>query len=309
MAVSTDLLDFYWALFERSCDAVTAIASALNSFYARRGFHLRKKVVSEFLTLRSCHADCEKDEGIREPFRRGLGYAIQWYSNLRSLLEERLDSAVEACSSTIKIHRSHPSLPYPNVSHSQDSAQCARALQQLCPACFAGTSFGRPLQGGGDFHVCFDGNLHHRHAKSAGEGTIFHQPNHFLSKEFVDGVGMRIANARRTPAKSIRRKVPDEAVDDCERAYKAAKGDKETAMSERFDDNGLMALVCRHDIPLFLANIDTPGEQQKYAVALLEHLFSLIPPNATVLALYDIGCVLDRSIELVSNFFLMLYIR
>lgn len=46
---------------------------------------------------------------------------------------------------------------------------------------------------------------------------------------------------------------------------------------DKFDDRGIMALVCRHDIPLFFANIDTPGEQQKYGVALLEHLFSLIP--------------------------------
>ncbi|KAJ7582135.1 hypothetical protein C8J56DRAFT_1005953 [Mycena floridula] len=58
-----------------------------------------------------------------------------------------------------------------------------------------------------------------------------------------------------------------------------------------------MALVCHHDIPLFLANIDTPGEQQKYTIALLEMLFNLIPLMATVVALYDIGCVLDRSLK------------
>jgi hypothetical protein len=61
-----------------------------------------------------------------------------------------------------------------------------------------------------------------------------------------------------------------------------------------------MSLVCRHDIPLFFANIDTPGEQQKYSVALLEHLFSLLPPNATVCGLYDVGCVLDRSLNRVN---------
>jgi hypothetical protein len=60
-----------------------------------------------------------------------------------------------------------------------------------------------------------------------------------------------------------------------------------------------MALVCRHDIPVFLANIDTPGEQQKYAVALIKKLFTMIPANATVAIFYDVGCVLDRSLELV----------
>lgn len=62
-----------------------------------------------------------------------------------------------------------------------------------------------------------------------------------------------------------------------------------------------MALLCRHDIPLFFANIDTPGEQQKYAVALIEHFFSFLPPNATVAVLYDVGCVVDRSANLVSS--------
>jgi hypothetical protein len=62
-----------------------------------------------------------------------------------------------------------------------------------------------------------------------------------------------------------------------------------------------MALVCRHDILLFFANIDTPGEQQKYSVALLEHLFLFIPTCATVVSLYDIGCVLDRSLHQVST--------
>lgn len=50
----------------------------------------------------------------------------------------------------------------------------------------------------------------------------------------------------------------------------------------------------------FLANIDTPGEQQKYMVALLAYLFSLLPPQTTVVCLYDVGCVLDRSLHLVS---------
>jgi hypothetical protein len=45
MAISTDLLDFYWALFERSCDAVNAMASSLNTFYARRGFRFLNKQV------------------------------------------------------------------------------------------------------------------------------------------------------------------------------------------------------------------------------------------------------------------------
>jgi hypothetical protein len=38
MAVSIHLLDFYFALLERSGDAVTAMSAALRTFYSRRGF-------------------------------------------------------------------------------------------------------------------------------------------------------------------------------------------------------------------------------------------------------------------------------
>ncbi len=45
-SVSIALLDFYAALFERSCDAVNALATALNHFYIRRGFFLVNKHAS-----------------------------------------------------------------------------------------------------------------------------------------------------------------------------------------------------------------------------------------------------------------------
>lgn len=104
---------------------------------------------------------------------------------------------------------------------------------------------------------------------------------------------------RKHPAKSHVPLVPDEAVDQCENAYEAAEGKKQKAAMDSFDDTGIMALICRHDIPLFFANIDSPGEQQKYSVALLQHFFSLLPPEATVVALYDVGCVLARTLSKV----------
>ena len=52
IAVSIDLLDFYGALFDRSADAVTALASALKAMYSYRGFPiLNSKVRSTHLTL------------------------------------------------------------------------------------------------------------------------------------------------------------------------------------------------------------------------------------------------------------------
>ncbi|KAG1848708.1 hypothetical protein DFJ58DRAFT_842820 [Suillus subalutaceus] len=49
--------------------------------------------------------------------------------------------------------------------------------------------------------------------------------------------------------------------------------------------------------PYFFADIDSPGEQRKYSVALIEHLFTLLPPQATVVTLYDVGCVLAWSLS------------
>lgn len=191
-----------------------------------------------------------------------------------------------------------------SVPSSLRNGQCAPILVQRCPACFGGILFGRPTAEGGDIHIATDGNFHHRHRRAAGDCPHFYDPTYFLPKEFVDRVGHRIDAQRKRPAKTHAPLVPDEAIDQCETAYEAADGKKQKAAMDSFDDTGIMALICRHDIPLFFANIDSPGEQQKYPVALLEQLYSLIPPHATVVALYDVGCVLARSLGKVSLFYL-----
>ncbi|OJT05167.1 hypothetical protein TRAPUB_3992 [Trametes pubescens] len=150
---------------------------------------------------------------------------------------------------------------------------------------------------GGDIHVALDATFSQRHNISAGESPWFYEPKFFLSKEEVDAVGVRITAARKKPAHKHKGEVPEAALDQCERSYQAADEKKEKTHGTKFDDTGLMALVCRHDIVLFLANVDTPGEQQKYGIALLERLFQHVPAEATVAAFYDIGCVLDRSIH------------
>jgi Kyakuja-Dileera-Zisupton transposase len=153
----------------------------------------------------------------------------------------------------------------------------------------------------GDIHVSLDGNFSHRHLRrTVDEGKQYHVPPYYIGKEFVDNIGDAMAAAKAKPAKARAPKVPDEAVDGCEDGHIAGKGTNVKTSTQIYDDTGTMALCCRHDIPIFVANIDTPGEQQKYAVALLSKLFSLLPPKATVVAFYDVGCVLDRSLQTVS---------
>ncbi|KAJ7597943.1 hypothetical protein C8J56DRAFT_1042113 [Mycena floridula] len=310
-AFSFGILEMYRALFERSCDAINAMSSAMQTFYQRRGFLF----ASQNGTLSI------------DPFRKSLSSAVQWYDSLGVMVYDRMEQAVDLClkyideqsaRSTASAEPSVAPSPAPETSTSTaPSAQpgvergpstepilltpgeCDRILQDLCPACFGGRLYGRSFQEGGDIHVSTDGNFHHKHFKKAGDSASFYKPKHVLPKDVVDKVRSDILDARRRP--TPKKKIPDEAIDACEESHQAAKPERKKAQPQ-FDDNGLMSLVCRHNIPLFVANIDTPGEGQQYAVALILHLFSLLPPQATVVVLYDLACVLDRSSQLYELF-------
>ncbi|KIJ51202.1 hypothetical protein M422DRAFT_87068, partial [Sphaerobolus stellatus SS14] len=91
-------------------------------------------------------------------------------------------------------------------------------------------------------------------------------------------------------------KSPPGSLDDCERHHKAADDKGNNEGTGLYASKANMGMVCKHDRPLFVADIKTPGEQQFYSIALIRQLASYLPPNATIGILYDIGCQLDRSI-------------
>ncbi|KAG7097874.1 hypothetical protein E1B28_005186 [Marasmius oreades] len=279
-AFSIELLDLYHRLWQRSSDAITSFSSALIATYKYRGFSLYG----------------EKGGEQHDPIRRPLSQAIQWYDCLAVMVERQVNNIIDTCISegsapSPTAHASGSSnlraavdtaptpaalepfgsgAPGPFEELSKD--ECAARLQRLCPCCFGGNKYGLSFDDGGDIHVALDGNLHHRQLASAGEGVPFYDSTRFLSKAFVDSVGERMAAARKKPPKPRNPKVPDEAIDQCRESYHAAKGDSKNAASDVFRERGLMGLVCRHDIPVLIASIDTPGEQQKYAIALFEAL-------------------------------------
>ncbi|KAG1846399.1 hypothetical protein DFJ58DRAFT_730530 [Suillus subalutaceus] len=241
MAISVELLSFYRALFEHSCGAINALASALKTHYSRRGF-----VMTDI-----------RGEIIQEPFRRGLGYTVQWYDMLQIQIKCKVKEALQNSHQQVATFRSQAedqvatSTPLSTLH----KGRCTSILVQRCPMAISITATS-------------------------------------VLQEIVLASTIRLTSSRKTHVPV----VPDEAIDQCETAYEAADGKKQKAAMDSFDDTGIMALICHHDIPLFFANIDSLGEQQKYSVALLEHLFGLIPPHATVVALYDVGCVLARSL-------------
>ncbi|KAI0059012.1 hypothetical protein BV25DRAFT_1809822 [Artomyces pyxidatus] len=283
-AVSVPLLDFYFALFERSGDAVTAFSAALRSVYTKRGY----PVVNQ------------AGIPIEDPFRRGLSNAIQWYDQICIRIERSIQASVDKAIRQIDDSRK-VDVPSEDGSITDLTAgvEAHKILQRRCPACFAGKTYGVSFDRGGDVHVAVDANFHHRHRKSVGDNGFgdFFDPEYIIPKEEVDAVGEDILRLRPRPSPKRNIAVPQEAIDECEKSYQAADGNKAKANSDIFDDTGLCSINCRHDIPLFVANLDTPGEQQKYAFSLIKKLFSLLPSNATVVVLYDIGCVVDSSLN------------
>lgn len=90
-------------------------------------------------------------------------------------------------------------------------------------------------------------------------------------------------------------KVPASVLNGCEASFTAADEQREKASTQFFDDTALMALLCRHDRVLWVANMRSAGERQYYALVLIETLFQHLPRNFLIGLLYDIGCQLHRS--------------
>ncbi|KAJ6505166.1 hypothetical protein C8R45DRAFT_817754 [Mycena sanguinolenta] len=296
--VSIDLLEIYRALFERSCDAITALASALHTIYGRRGF----KVIST------------RKPGIRatNPFRDLLGQAVMWSSNLRDRLQARLKAALEAADLGLFGAAAQPeipqvsevpealeaSVPPTGASPALTPGPASRVLRERCPACFGLEDWGRDLEEGGDVILGADGCFSYRQLRSAGDGPIVYDPTYFVSPAKVKAVRKRILKARKKAPAKYNPPVLHDAVDACEESWDAVNEKKQKADPKRYDRSGVFVLTCRHSQVLFLADVNTPGEQQQYIVALMEEVLEQLPPQATVIQGYDVGCSTDRSLNL-----------
>ncbi|KAF7371589.1 CxC1 domain-containing protein [Mycena venus] len=352
IGVSIDVLDLYRAMFERSCDAITALAAALHTVYDRRGF----TVVSDRNPL----------DRVADPFRGSLTQAVQWSTNLHHRIARRLSDVLSAAeqalfpsapaallglepttTSTASVspagRRSDvaeqallPSVPLalrledevmePAMTSAAPSAPSAApsaappaassslpapdpapltpgrahcTLRERCPACFGLTEWGRDLvESGGDVQLGSDGCFSFRHVRSAGDGSIGYVPTLFVPQHKVEAVAKRIKNARTNPRAGATPRIPREAVEACESMFDATNEKVRRGTLKRYNASGIFSMTCRHGQVLFLVNIYTPGEQQCYIIAALEELLSMLPPHATVLQAYDIGCVVDHSLDL-----------
>lgn len=92
-------------------------------------------------------------------------------------------------------------------------------------------------------------------------------------------------------------KIPTSVLDECQDSFDAANEGREKASTKYFSDTGLFACLCRHDRPLFLANMTTAGEHQFYFLALLNRFMKEVPEEMTVGVLYDVACNMERSMK------------
>ncbi|KAG6835143.1 hypothetical protein H0H93_004459, partial [Arthromyces matolae] len=186
-------------------------------------------------------------------------------------------------------------------------------LRSACPLCFGGT-FQEPNADNDvpQAIVCVDACFTQKRNSGARDPPRSHPCSVFVPESEVEKMERYVAHKRPTnprPQKRTRREEEDEAcdhyegplrvpksvLDDCEASFTAADDRREKASTQFFDDTALMALVCRHDVVLFLANVRSAGEKQHYVYVLIETLFQHLPQWFRLGVLYDIGCQLERS--------------
>ncbi|KAJ6615333.1 hypothetical protein B0H10DRAFT_1950033 [Mycena sp. CBHHK59/15] len=233
----------------------------------------------------------------KDSFRDAFGHAVQWYNNLRAKMMRKVDTVLDDAAKSLfpppppltartdeentaptnveasevpeeasfAPNMSDAPLP-PELSTSSDLSNVPNPPHVPDSFQAGRTEFfvsGAPpalaLKPGDDHYR--NGCFSYRHLRSAGDGPSSYDPSYFLPKEKVDKIGERIRQARKKKPKDHTPPIPKEAV-------------------------------------LFLCNIDTPGEQQHYIVAMMEEVGSLLPPEATIVQCYDVACVTDNSVNL-----------
>jgi hypothetical protein len=163
-----------------------------------------------------------------------------------------------------------------------------------------------------DVIVCLDACFSQKRNKTKGECGQQDPPNHYPSsvfmseadvkavEDFVDGCRSRHPpQAQSSSAKDDGYEpgmsVPASVLNGCNDSFVAADEKREKTSTQFFADTGLMALLSRHDWPLWTVNMTLAGEKQHYAIALLQRLFKHIPSYTTMDVLYDVGCNLHHS--------------
>ncbi|THU92423.1 hypothetical protein K435DRAFT_672151, partial [Dendrothele bispora CBS 962.96] len=187
-------------------------------------------------------------------------------------------------------------------------------LRRRCPTCFGGEfDTEKDRLSWSDVIVCLDACFTQRHNTQPRDPTRQHPDSFFIPQSEVEAVEARVEKARSQAAHATKKtKTSGEqdteddhledgmllskaVLDSCGNSFKATHEFLAKVIPKGCDVTAVMALLCRHDRPLWVVNMSTPGERQHYAITLLEKLFEHLPRFMHVGVLYDIGCHLERS--------------
>ncbi|KAG2047005.1 hypothetical protein BDR06DRAFT_985353 [Suillus hirtellus] len=276
LAVDLRVLEFVCLLFVCQSPNQTAWCDAVETFLDGMGYKL------------SC----------KNNLHRCFGNAFHWYQVLTIMARNHI-------STLITDIRKDQACPPPINQPSE--YLCSR-----CLLCFGGnTHHGSDLHSIPDTIICIDAYFTQKHSTNPHGADSINPPNptptFFPSdnnvkamEDFVQschGERCRVWVSRAEGDKDHYEgmRVPVSVLNRCGESFVAADEKREKASTHVFTDTGLMALLCRHDCVLWLANLTSAGEKQHYALALLDCLFKHLPPWMTIGLLYDIGCQLKQS--------------
>ena len=260
--------------------------------------------------------------------RKRFSHSLKWFGALENLVTHNVQQAIDSAREGLPPREPEPS----DDAEPREEATASSYLRQRCPICFGKVFSHHPAyvashitlfttntalsSSAPDIIVCADANFTQKRLKKKTDDPDdpdverHHPDTAFLSRSIVRAVADRVQTLRTTgnvappeesaPGNDEDRvepgmKVPSSVLDGCGSTFIAADEKREKASTKLFADTGLMALLCRHDRVLWLANVEESGEKQHYALALMEQLFKHLPPFVTVGLLYDINCQLHRS--------------
>jgi hypothetical protein len=153
-----------------------------------------------------------------------------------------------------------------------------------------------------DCIVCLDACFTQKRRHSPRDAEHHHPASVFLSEDKVQHAEDMVSRLRQSHERSSAADNPLQGMQvssaifqDCHDSFKAADDQRVKASTQFCSNTGLMALLCRHDIVLWMVNMTSAGEIQYYTLTLLWELLSNLPKTMTGGCLYDIGCQLHHS--------------
>ncbi|KAG1723154.1 hypothetical protein EDB19DRAFT_1953265 [Suillus lakei] len=264
LAVNLCILEFVRLLFVRQSPNQTAWCDAVETFFDGMGYKL------------SC----------KNNLRRRFGNSFHWYRVLSILACHHISTVIA------DVRRSQACIPLID--------QPTEYLHSHCLLCFGGNVCHGPDarsiimllidNTSPDIIVCIDAYFTQKCSTNARGASSINPPNptpiFFLSNNNVKAMedfvksccGERSEGEEDCYEEGMC--VPVSVLNGCGESFVAADEKREKASTRFFSNTGLMALLCRHDCVLWLANLTSAGEKQHYTLALLDQLkWNLLDDN------------------------------